>query len=128
MIAWEILSSKMTHINVCIAFSVCMYALALSTQQQQREARWATSNYDWQSGISISSILNNIHLQISRLKLFYKAVHFSTDLKVPDYYDQETSIQSTRSYHPLHYSPPLINYNPSFFPRTIVDWNLLPTT
>ena len=27
---------------------------------QWRAARWATSNYDWQSGISISSTLNNL--------------------------------------------------------------------
>ena len=26
----------------------------------RREAQWATSNYDWQSGISISSTINNL--------------------------------------------------------------------
>jgi len=48
---------------------------------QRRATRWVTSNYDWRSGISVSSILDNLqwHLlvlrrQISRLKLFYKAV------------------------------------------------------
>jgi len=103
---------------------------------QRRAARWATSNYDWQSGISISSTLNNLQWdtlssrrQISRLKLFYKAVHCSSGLKIPNCYNQTTCIHSTRSYHPLHYSVPLINTNPykfSFFPRTIEDWNLLP--
>ena len=41
----------------------------------------------------------------------------------------ETLVQSTRSYRPLHYSLALINFNPykfSFFPRAIVDWNVLP--
>ena len=63
------------------------------------------------------------------MKLLYKAVHHSSGLKIPDYYNQETFVQSTRSYHPLHYSLPLINSNPykvSFFYRTIVDWNVLP--
>jgi len=93
-------------------------------------------NYDWKSGISILSTLNNqewdtlaLRRRLSKLKLLYKAVHFSSGLKIPDYYNQETSIQSTRSYHLLHYSPPLINTNPykfSFFPRTFADWNLLP--
>ena len=44
------------------------------------------------------------------------------------YISHQVSIQPTRSY-PLHYSPPLINTYPykfSFFPRTIVDWNILP--
>jgi len=27
--------------------------------------------------------------QISRLKLLYKAIHFSSGLKIPDYYNQE---------------------------------------
>ena len=103
---------------------------------QRREARWITSNYEWQSGISVSSTLNNLEWdtlvlrrQISRLKLLYKTVHLSSRLKIPDYYNQETFVQSTRSYHRLHYSLPLINSNPykfSFFPRTILDWNVLP--
>ena len=54
---------------------------------QRREARWVTSNYDWQSGISVSSTLNNLEWdtlalrrQISRLKLLYKAAHLSSGL------------------------------------------------
>ena len=49
---------------------------------------------------------------------------YLSGLKIPYYY-----VQSTRSYHPLYYSLPLSNSNPykfSFFPRTIVDWNVLP--
>ena len=64
--------------------------------------------------------------QTSRLKLFYKAVHFA---KIPDYYNQETLMQSTRSYHPLHFTIPFINTNSykfSYFSRTIEDWNHLP--
>jgi len=56
--------------------------------------------------------------QISRLKLLHKAVHLSSGLKIPDYYNQETnqetSVQSTRSYHPLHYSFILIRINSVF--------------
>jgi len=43
---------------------------------QRRAVRWVASNYDWQSGISVSSTLNNLEWdtlalrgQISRLKL-----------------------------------------------------------
>ena len=71
---------------------------------QRRAARWITSNYDWQSGISISSTLEDLQWpslsqrrQTSRLKLFYKAVHHTPGLKIPDYNNQETLVQSTRS-------------------------------
>ena len=79
---------------------------------QRRATQWVTSNYDWQSRISISSTLETLQRQslsqrrqISRLKLFYKAIHHTSGLKIPVYYNQETLI------HPLHFSTPFINTN-----------------
>ena len=63
---------------------------------QRRAAQWATPNYDWQSGISVSSTLSNytlaLRIQLSKLKFLYKAVHFSSGFKILDYYNRETSI------------------------------------
>ena len=103
---------------------------------QRRAARWVTSNYGWRSGNNISSTLEDLQWQslaqrrqTSRLKLFFKAVHHTSGLRILDHYNQETLVQSTRSYHHLHFSIPFININPykfSYFPRTIDEWNHLP--
>jgi len=67
---------------------------------------WVTLNYDWQSGISVSSFpVVFICIKKANIKT-YKAVYHSSGLKIPDYYNQASSVQSTRSYHPLHYSAP----------------------
>ena len=94
---------------------------------QRGAAQWVTSSYVWQSGNRISSTLEDLRWQslaqrrqISRLKLFFKAVHHTSGLKIPDHYNQETLlVQSTRSYHHLHFSIPFINTNSykfSYFP------------
>ena len=64
-------------------------------------------NYDWRSGISISSTLENLQRQslsqrrqVSRLKFF---IIYTSGLKIPDYHNQETSVQSTRSYISQHH-------------------------
>ena len=82
---------------------------------------------DWRSGNSISSTLEDFQWQslaqrrqTSRLKLFFKAIHHTSGLKIPHHYNQETLVQSTRSYHHLHFSIPFINANPykfSYFPK-----------
>ena len=96
---------------------------------QRRATQWVTLNYDRQSGISISSTLEDLQWpslsqrrQTSRIKLFYKAVHHTSALKIPDYYDQGTLVQSTGSYHRYTSQHHFINANSykfSYFPRTI---------
>jgi len=100
---------------------------------QRRAAQWVTSNYDWRSGISITSTLEDLQWQsllqrrqISRL--FHKAAHHASGLKILGYYDQKTLVESTISYHRLHFSIPFINTNSyrfSYFP-IIDEWNHLP--
>ena len=85
----------------------------------RRAARWVTSNYDWRSGNSISSTLGDLQWQsLAQIKdkhqglnYFFKAIHHTSGLKIPDHYNQETLVQSIRSYHHLHFSIPFINTN-----------------
>ena len=92
---------------------------------QRRAVRWVTSNYDWKSGISISSTLNRMGYACTEKTNIKAEIIIQSSTSLIRF---KTSIQSTRSYHPLHYLPPLIliRINLVFFPRTIVDWNLLP--
>ena len=65
--------------------------------------------------------------KISKLQIFYKAIHNLTALPIPDYFLHVT--RSTRNYHSLHYVIPSSNsdsYKFSFFPSTIRAWNNLP--
>ena len=100
---------------------------------QRRAARWViiTSNYDWRNGISITSIRALADLkwptlaqcrQMSRLGVFYQSIHQLIALRIPP---------QSQSHHPLHFITPQTNtdnYKYSFFPRTICEWNNLPTS
>ena len=100
---------------------------------QRAAARWVTSDYSWSS--SVTAILSNLNWptlafrrKISKLQIFYKAIHNLTVLPIPDYFLHVTRF--TRNYHSLHYIIPSSNsdsYKFSFFPSTIRDWNNLPT-
>ena len=101
---------------------------------QRAAARWVSSDYRWSS--SVTSMLNllswpTLHLRrkISKLQIFYKAIHTLTALPIPDYFNHVTRF--TRNYHSLHYILPSSNsdsYKFSFFPSTIQAWNNLPTS
>ena len=69
--------------------------------------------------------------KIDRLKLFYRIMYNSSVLILPPYYPYyQYTRRNTRSHHHLHLIQRQINttaYQQSFFPRTIKDWNHLPT-
>ena len=69
----------------------------------------------------------SLRRKISKLQIFYKAIHNLTALPIPDYFLHTT--QFTRNYHSLHYVIPSSNsdsYKFSFFPSVIRAWNNLP--
>ena len=84
---------------------------------------------------SVSDMLHNLNWQplqfcgrISRLQMFYAAVHNTTALSIPQCF-LPTSYP-TRNNHQYHYIIPSARtnaYQTSFYPRTIKDWNQLPT-
>jgi len=100
---------------------------------QRRAARWVKADYRYNS--SVSSMLSDLQWPslkhrryITRLKLFYNIVHKASVLKIPDYFSYTT--YPTRHHHPLHFEIPFSrtdNYRLSFYPRSIRDWNNLPT-
>ena len=63
--------------------------------------------------------------RISRLQMFYAAVHNTTALSIPQRF-LPTSYP-TRSNHQYPHSARTNAYQASFYPRTIKDWNQLPT-
>ena len=100
---------------------------------QRAAACWVSSDYRWSS--SVSSVLNLLNWptlylrrKISKLQIFYKAIHTLTALPIPDYFNHVTRF--IRNYHSHHYILPSSNsdsYKFSFFPSTIQAWNNLPT-
>ena len=100
---------------------------------QRRAARWVKSDYQWNS--SVTAMLSNLQWpsllrrrEVSRLKTFYKAIYNISALKIPNYFLNTT--YATRHHHQLHFVSPSVrtnSYKFSFFPRTICDWNNLPT-
>ena len=100
---------------------------------QRRAACWVTNDYNRYS--SVSDMLYNLnwqplqlHRRISRLQMFYAAVHNTTALSISQRF-LPTSYP-TRNNHQYHYiilSARTNAYQTSFYPRTIKDWNHLPT-
>ena len=100
---------------------------------QRREARWVQSDYHWNR--SVTAMLCDLQWptlscrrEVSRLKTFYNAIYNNSALKIPHYF--MTTTYATRHQHPLHFVTPSVRtifYKYSFFPKTIRDWNNLPT-
>ena len=92
---------------------------------QRIAARWVTLDYGWSSSVTV--MLNNLswptlslRRKISKLQIFYKAIHNLTALPIPDYFLHTTRF--TRNYHSLHYVIPSSNFDSykfSFFPSVI---------
>ena len=84
---------------------------------------------------SVTSLLSYIDIstleqcrQSSRLILFYKIISNLLPISIPGYY-QHTQFH-TRQHHTNHFilpQPTLNSYKYIFYPRTIKDWNNLPT-
>ena len=101
---------------------------------QGRSARFIKHQYSRELG-SVTNILKDsklptleIRRKIKRLCLFHKAFHHQVAINIPDYIKQQN--RTTRQYHPWKFRNVKISsntYKYSFFPRTIKDWNNLPS-
>ena len=101
---------------------------------QRRAARWVKADYRYTVvshlcyQIYSGHLFNTANTLATRSKLFYNIVHKASVLKIPDYFSYPP--YPTRHHHPLHIEIPFSrtdNYRLSFYPRSIRDWNNLPT-
>ena len=100
---------------------------------QRRAAPWVKSDYRYNS--SVTSMLADLQwpsLQhrryVTGLKLFYNIVYSSSVLTVPNYFTN--TMYPTRHHHPFHFKIPFgrtDHYKFSYYPKSIRDWNNLPT-
>ena len=94
---------------------------------QCRDARWVMNDYNrYSTELATSPILSYNLIVDSRC--FYAAVPNTAALSIPQRF-LPTSYP-TRNNHQYHYIIPSARtnaYQTSFYPRTIKDWNQLPT-
>ena len=100
---------------------------------QHRAARFVTSNYNYQPG-SMTTIMNNLQWPtletrrtVNRLILFHKIIYHEVATEIPPYYLVKN--RKTRHSHSANIMQPQCNtadYENSFYPRTIRNWNQLP--
>ena len=104
-------------------------------QVQRRAARFVTKCHSREPGY-VTQALQHLHWEslqsrreASRLSLFYKGTHNLAAISVPTYFTPQINT-NTRQYHPSKFIQPSARTDPykfSFFPRTIVQWNTLPS-
>ena len=103
---------------------------------QRKAARFVTNNYKRTEG-TVTDILSKLEWpslqqrrKDSRLITMYKIHHQDIAITIPDYVQRQT-LSHTRQSHPARFrvmGPTTNVYKFSFFPRTILDWNELPTS
>ncbi len=101
---------------------------------QRRAARYASNNYDNTS--SVTNMLKDLQwetLESRRTKIqltmFYKIMNDLVDIPSADYITPaSTRTRSNHSKKVLQYHTGTDTSKYSFFPRTILNWNLLPAT
>lgn len=101
---------------------------------QRRAARFVTRDYNRQPG-SATKILSDLQWptlaerrKVARLTLLHRAIHGNVAIDIPTYFKHP--LRTTRNFHELRYTNPQTSsdvYKYSFFPRTIVEWNMLPS-
>ena len=101
-----------------------------------RAARFVVRNYSRVDG-TVTNILNELNRSSlqeqrknSRLAIMNKIHANDVAIPIPEYLQRQT-IKSTRQYHPLKFRPMKVSsnvYKYSYFPRTISDWNSLPSS
>ena len=102
---------------------------------QRRAARFVCNRYHNTS--SVSDMISNLswqsletRRQIARTAMLYKALHGLVNLPTDNTYLPK-STRSTRNSNPhtfIPYSTSTDSLKYSFYPRTITNWNRLPTT
>ena len=104
-------------------------------QVQRRAARFVARTYTREEGCVTNTLklLNWPTLekrrQVARLTLMYKCVTNQAAIDIPCYVHHQSSLK-TRASHPLKFiplQPSCDTYKYSFWPRTIIDWNSLPS-
>jgi len=101
---------------------------------QRKAARFVTNNYDKSPG-TVTNILKDLHWeslqsrrQNSRLVLLHKIVYHYIDIPTTQYLTPYT--RHSRHFHHLAFHLPITTsdyFKYSFFPRTVVVWNTLPS-
>ena len=102
---------------------------------QRRAARFVAKDYRRTEG-TVTNILQELQWpsleqrrQQIRLSIMYKIHHQDIAIPIPDYIHRQTA--QTRQYHPQRFRTMKANsntYKYSYFPRTITQWNSLPTS
>ena len=91
---------------------------------QQAAACWVSSDYCWSN--SVTSMLNHLNWptlslcrKISKLQIFYKALHNLTALPIPDYFSHVTRLHETiiasTTYTYVSYHQPILILTNLFF-------------
>jgi len=101
---------------------------------QRQAARFATNNYSKLPG-TVTGIMSDLQWnslesrrQSSRLALFHKMIYNHVDMHPSQYLTPIT--RQSRHYHHLAYQIPSTSvdyYKYSYFPRTVIVWNTLPS-
>ena len=132
-------SAYLTLVRPCLEYVACvwdpcqLYLKKEIEKVQKRAVRWTLSDYSRYS--SVTEMLSQLQWAtleqwrcITRILIFYKILYgHNFPVQIPPYF--LTTQYPTRQYHPNHFILPPANttqYQLSYFPRTIKDWNTLP--
>ena len=133
-------SAYLTLVRPCLEYAACVwdpYQLYLKKEIekiQRRAARWTLSDYSRYN--SVSKMLSQLQWAtleqrryITRLSILFYKILYDHDFPVQISPYFLTTQYPTKQYHPNHFILPPGNttqYQLSYFPRTIKDWNTLP--
>ena len=132
-------SAYLTLVRPCLEYAACvwdphqLYLKKEIEKVQRRAVRWTLSDYSRYN--SVTEMLSQLQWAtleqrryITRLSIFYKILYdHDFPVQIPPYF--LTTQYPTRQYHTNHFILPSGNttqYQLSYFPRTIKDWNTLP--
>ena len=103
---------------------------------QRRAARYCTNNYKYTRG-TVTNLLTNLkwptlqqRRKTARLITMFKIQQHDMSVPIPNYI-QRQQLQNTRQFHQAKFRvmrPSTDTYKYSFFPRTIPEWNDLPSS
>ena len=120
----------------CTVWDPCRaYQKSWLEQVQHRAARFVTRTNTREEGCVTNALklLNWPTLekrrQVARLTLMYKCVTNQAAINIPCYVHHQSSLK-TRASHPLKFTPlqpSCDTYKYSFWPRTVIDWNSMPS-